>query len=317
MRQQRRLRNLRRRVSTWALPPLIWIVGHTPTWLLRPCFRGIARIAARTRIGHTARAQLGQMLGDRYTAEQRAELAANLCRNLADAFVDVAAVLYRDFDDVDARVDDSEARRIFEVHADVIGRGFVGVTGHVGNWELLPRFGLRSSPCPVQGIVAKRLPNPWLNRIVEDVRNRTIGCPTIYRDAPPSVLLRVLRGGGVVGILPDQDVPALPGVFVEFFGRPAYPPVGPARIAIAANRPIVPLFLVHAGGGQYRVVAREPIVPDPGNPRGEEILRLTQAYTTVIEEVIRDHPDQWPWFHARWETTPEKLELRGRERVAL
>ena len=106
----------------------------------------------------------------------------------------------------------------------------------------------------------------------------------------------------------------LSGMFIEFLGRPAYTPVGPARIAIAAKAPILPTIL-YREGKRLRVRIFDPIRPDLSLSRDAQIAQLTKAWSSVLEDFIRENPEQWPWIHNRWRTTPEKLEARGRRHL--
>ncbi len=106
-------------------------------------------------------------------------------------------------------------------------------------------------------------------------------------------------------------MPSLAGVFIDFLGRPAYTLVGPARLAVSTGVPIVVTAMLRRGDG-YVAHVNDPIFPDPTRPREEEVLRLTLEWSRQIQELIRRHPEQWPWFHNRWKTTPEKLAARNR-----
>jgi KDO2-lipid IV(A) lauroyltransferase len=109
--------------------------------------------------------------------------------------------------------------------------------------------------------------------------------------------------------VPDQDIEEVGGVFVDFFGRPAYTPIGPARLALATGAPIVVTFSKRVGD-QFEAVVNDLIEPDRRAPREEEIVRLTRAWSAQMEAFIAAHPEQWIWFHDRWQTTPQDVARR-------
>ena len=128
---------------------------------------------------------------------------------------------------------------------------------------------------------------------------------TIYGEEAARELSRLLRKNEIVGILPDQDINSLKGVFVDFFGRPAYTPVAPVRLALSTGSPIVVNFLIRQPSGRYRLVLGEVIRPKIEATRDEAVRKYTEAWMKQFEEVIRRYPDQWAWMHNRWKTRPE------------
>ncbi len=213
------------------------------------------------------------------------------------------------------RCDDAAAREMLEGFRREWDGGWIGVTGHLGNWELMGQWLACHPDLDYAGSVARRTSNPHLARVVDDVRGRH-GMRTLYREDSSSQLVRQLRAGKVVGMVPDQDVAAIGGVFIDVFGRPAYTPVGPARLSLAAGVPIVVGAMLRRDNG-FEVVVSAPIHPDRRAPRNQEILRLTRAWSADIEAIIRSEPAQWAWFHDRWRTTPARLEARQRQRLEL
>jgi KDO2-lipid IV(A) lauroyltransferase len=294
--------------------PLLWVCERIPFRVLRGMLR--AGVAPLVHLAIRARCDANLILafGDEFDRTRRRTIVRQLARNLTDFVAETLAAARHGEPFWAARIDDTEARARLAAFEPSIPHGYIGLTGHIGNWELLAAWSSRRTR-GMGAVIGKRLPNPYLNRIVERLRRR-FGLDTYYRDESPTLPIRLLRAGRVLGVVPDQDVKLLSGMFVDFFGRPAYTPTGPARLALAAQAPIVCAFLLREGD-RFRVVVDEPIRPRPHLPRGEEIARLTREWSRRVEAAIRAHPEQWAWFHDRWSTTPEKLEQRGRAALDL
>jgi KDO2-lipid IV(A) lauroyltransferase len=180
------------------------------------------------------------------------------------------------------------------------GRGAMMVTAHCGNWELL------CARIPVGGIpltsAVRQLDNPKLDHLITTVRTR-FGTEILPRG--PSAgrkLARALAKNRVVGLLIDQDIRDVPGVFVPFFGRPAWTPSGAATLALRLGCPVIPTFIHRLPDGSHRTEVHPPLPIPVGGSLEDRVQQLTAASTAAIERQIRAHPDQWVWMHRRWRT---------------
>jgi KDO2-lipid IV(A) lauroyltransferase len=281
-----------------------------PPSVQRRVYAATVRPMLRLMYGARVRDNLSRAFGAQLEDARREEILSEMCRGLAMLPADWTAFARMGPKFFDAFVDGEDGRRRLNDFERRWPGGWIGVTGHVGNWELLGQWLLHSGLRPMGGVIAKRQPNPHLNRLIDKMRGLH-GMRTLYRDQPVAEIARLLKNGHSIGIAADQDVVSLPGVFVDFLGKPAYTPAGPARLALSANVPILVGAMLRAGDG-YRVQINDPIFPDHGRPKREEIFRLTAEWSRQVEELIRQHPEQWPWFHDRWKTTPEMLESRAR-----
>jgi KDO2-lipid IV(A) lauroyltransferase len=129
--------------------------------------------------------------------------------------------------------------------------------------------------------------------------------PTFYQDENPRELLRQLRRGGVIGVVADQDVEKLEGVFVDYFGRPSHTPVAPVKLAQLTQAPVLMGALIRKGHRYEVVFDPEPLRVPKGADDGE-IARSTEVWSKRLEGWIRRYPDQWVWMHDRWRTQPTK-----------
>jgi KDO2-lipid IV(A) lauroyltransferase len=266
----------------------------------------------RRQLGETADNQLAAAYGDEMSSEERKQVAKEVGDSFGYYIAENLAILHHGTEVFKDRVEDQAARETFERFQENWDGGALGITAHIGNWEMTAQWVDRNWKNRLGGVVAKRTANQYLDKIIVDFRSQT-GLPTIYQDESPAKSIRVLKAGKVIGILPDQDLRNSSGIFIDFFGRPAYTPIGPARLALAARVPMFTAFCLRSESG-FKMVVNEPIYPDFSRPRNEEILRLTKAWSEQVESVIRSAPGQWAWFHSRWRTTPEKLKAHGRER---
>ena len=110
-----------------------------------------------------------------------------------------------------------------------------------------------------------------------------------------------LRGNGIVAIVPDQKSE---DVFVPFFGRLAGTVAGPAVLSLKTGAGILPMFCPRQPDGTYRVVILPEIDPTPTGDTDADIRRIMAEITRVIEDIVRQYPDQWLWLHDRWRVPP-------------
>ena len=197
--------------------------------------------------------------------------------------------------------DHVEIRGLERVHAALAkGRGCLIATAHYGNWEL---FGaaLALSALAVNPIV-RELRSATLDRWI-DGRRRLVGMKPASRQRSLRGAVEALKANEVVVMLPDVDT-SVRGVFVEFFGRPAYTAVGPALLSARYGTPLLSGFLTRQGHGRHLLIVDEPVEADGVADTEDALVAATAAVTTRIEAQIRRHPEQWIWMHRRWRTQP-------------
>jgi KDO2-lipid IV(A) lauroyltransferase len=176
------------------------------------------------------------------------------------------------------------------------GKGVVLVTGHFGNWELIGAY-IRQSGFPLD-VVVKEQRNPFVDRWIDKNRMRQ-GVGIIKTGIATRAVVRSFSEGRLVAFVSDQYV-GEDGILVNFMGRPTTVSKGPAAFAVRLGLPIIVGFLVRTGPWKFKPVIFPALRPNPSTDREEEILRLTQAYTSLLEELVRKHPDHYLWMHRKW-----------------
>lgn len=183
------------------------------------------------------------------------------------------------------------------------GRGVLITTGHMGNWELLV-LGFAALYEPIS-YLARPLDNPKIDDLLTARRTR-FGNTPINKTNSAMLAIKILREGGILGILSDVNAHPKEGVFVPFFGRPACTASGAAMLAIRTNSMIYPTFCVwDAERRKYKFVHGKLLEPVITDDRKQDIIDTTAIYTAEIEKIIRLYPDQWMWIHKRWKTRPK------------
>ncbi len=185
------------------------------------------------------------------------------------------------------------------------GAGVVLVMGHIGNWELTCRM------APILGAVGVIAKRSW-HRSIDDMAERARianGVATLWRNDPSTgrQMLSLLRSGGALGLLIDQDIASVKNAFVPFFGRAAATPRAAAELALRFGATVLVVTMHRrgdrAGEGHQLEVVEVPYEQAPTDPDAE-VLRLTAACARIQEEAIRRHPAEWVWMHRRWKTRP-------------
>lgn len=178
------------------------------------------------------------------------------------------------------------------------GRGIVYLTPHLGCFELCAqatarRWSGEHGPITVLYRPARQ---PWLAKVMETARNRPgmQAVPTTL--AGVRQMIKALRRGEAVGLLPDQVPPEGQGHWAPMFGRNAYTMTLAARLALQTNAAVVLVRCERLSWGRGFVVFFEPL-PVPLNAHLETaVLQINQA----MEHVIRQCPEQYLWGYGRY-----------------
>jgi KDO2-lipid IV(A) lauroyltransferase len=189
------------------------------------------------------------------------------------------------------------------------GNGFIGLTGHFGNWELMALA--LSLEGRTLAVIGRELDNPLLEPYLSGLRGR-FGNTVIAKDGAMRETLKVLRRGKAVGFLLDQDALGS-GVFTRFHGRWASTHPTAGLLAVKYGLPIVPIFNRVHSDGTLTVVIHPPLrVSSTGHPE-RDIWIATQLMTRCIEAAGRHDPARWFWMHRRYKTQPADSQLPPEE----
>jgi KDO2-lipid IV(A) lauroyltransferase len=183
------------------------------------------------------------------------------------------------------------------------GKGVLYLTGHIGAWEL-SSFAHALYGFPLH-YMARPLDNVLLDALVNQYRGLS-GNKPIFKNESARQVLRVLKEAGTVGILADQNTMPEEGVWVDFFGTPACTTTGIARVALHTDGAVVPGYAYWDENlRKYRLRFEPPVQLVRTGDTERDILENTQRFAKVIEQIIREHPEQWVWIHARWKNRPK------------
>ena len=291
-----RWRQWRRRFWFRMTQGVLWTVGVLPVNAGRRLCRDLARLGAATRPRERGRARRNLELvfpdqSSGWREELRRRSALSLGETLyATLTVDKLAV--RGFPGV-TEAPGPDGRGALAVLRDLLdqGRGVLLVTGHLGCWELLGAW--LAQGVPRAAVVTGTVRNPAVDRLLQD-RRRALGIEPLARSRGARPVLRALAAGAAVGVLIDQNT-GVASAPVSFLGHPAPTPLGPARIARRRGVPLLPAVMVREEVGW---VVRHGVPIDPA--AADDEYDLTARCNRALEEMIWRNPDQWVWFHDRW-----------------
>lgn len=182
--------------------------------------------------------------------------------------------------------------------------GLLLLTPHMGSFEMAgqaiaERFGARQ-PMTVLYRPARQ---PWLRQLEETARARPGMATAPANLAGVRQMIRALRKGETVGLLPDQVPPDGQGVWAPFFGQLAYTMTLAARLAQQTGAQVLMLWCERLPDGAGYVV-RVSELAEPLPQRGEDEAALQLAAATAInrsmEVLIRQNPGQYLWAYHRY-----------------
>lgn len=192
------------------------------------------------------------------------------------------------------RIVTDDAKLFFELLDD--GKPALCFAAHLGNWEL-PAVMAAAHGLP--SAVLYRMPNnKAVAKEIARIRAPLMGRLIRSRAQAPLEMAAALERGDHLGMLVDQRFSR--GVDVTFFGRTCKANPTIARLARQFDCPVVGIRVIRLPDRRFRIAAEGPF-DLPRDEQGRiDVRQSTQAITSVIERWVREHPDQWLWFHRRW-----------------
>jgi KDO2-lipid IV(A) lauroyltransferase len=180
------------------------------------------------------------------------------------------------------------------------GKPGIIIVPHLANWEILAvvarKFGLKTvipfrAPANIRvagEVLARR--EALMGTLVENSRG------AVFRIAA------ALDQGAHLGMLVDQKLGG--GIDVPFFGRPALTNPLAAKLARQYDCPVHGARAVRRPDGGLHLELTGPITLPRDNGGQIEVFGATAVFNDIVEEWVREHPDQWFWLHDRWKHPP-------------
>jgi len=188
------------------------------------------------------------------------------------------------------------------------GRGMLLATAHYGSFEMTG-YVLSIFGCDIYSI-ARPLDNKYISRYIYGIRERA-GQKIVDKKGAAALMERIVSSGSALGFTADQDA-GRKGIFVDFFGRKAsaYKSIG--LLAITNSIPIA------VGYGRrvddrffFEIGVQRIIFPEEWADKDDPLTWVTAAYTSAIEDFIREDPEQYWWLHRRWKHRPKEERRRA------
>ena len=262
-------------------------------WVFLPNYRRLARRNVELAFGNEKSAAEKSRIVRRHFQQLGANLLSGIKLN-AMPLAEVAGLVATEGAD--------------EVHRELrAGRPVVLALSHLGNWELFAQIIPHYFAYTRLSTVYQKLGNRYLDRFVRQQRAR-FGVELFDRSEGFQEAIRLLRGGGMIGILSDQHA-GDHGLWTPFFGRLASTSPLPGLLCKRTGAALIAASLFTDGPGRWRMVFRPA-----GNQPGDSVPSITARTNEMIADEIRRAPEDWFWVHNRWKTPRPNWLLRQYKR---
>ena len=227
-----------------------------------------------------------------WTTQQRKSLLKDCYRHYGMVFVDFFRLpkVKRENDTAIVNIP-PESIKLFKQN-----QGGIILTGHLGNWEYIgPFLSLRGIKCAgVAQIQHNSTSDVFFNELRKTDLMRIISV-----DAGSKVMIRSIRDGYYLGLISDQNA-GRRGTNAQFFNSPVSLPKGAAAFHLKTNTPILLGFCILSMDFTYHLSFQGMDMKGLPENSNDAIVEINQRYSKLLEEAVREHPQQYFWFHRKW-----------------
>jgi len=181
------------------------------------------------------------------------------------------------------------------------GRGLIVLTPHIGCFEIIGLYVAAEMPMTCMYSTPKRA---WMDNIIRSGRQR--GKMFLARADIGGVrtLLKALKRGEAIGLLPDQVPSHGEGEWVDFFGRAAYTMTLAGRLLEASGARVLMSYVIRRPHGDGYDIYFAPLDLQPGTA-------VTRQINSALEKIIRTCPAQYLWSYNRYKAPPGSLPVEN------
>ena len=167
---------------------------------------------------------------------------------------------------------------------------------HLANWEFA--INIAEKIYPKFSVIYRKANNPYVDKaILNSRKNQTI--TMIAKGASGAKgLASAIKTGSAIVMLVDQKMND--GISVPFFGQPAMTADAIAKLSLKYNYPIIPCQIVRTSGSNFTGILHPAMNYNATGDSRQDCYEIMLKINQQIEEWIRQHPEQWFWFHNRW-----------------
>lgn len=250
-----------------------------------------------------AKVNLDLAFGDKKSPEQKREIAICSYKNLIRVTFETILLQGIKKDSLLELVE-FENSDILE-KAIASKRPIIFITAHYGNWELgtlaiASRFNLALS------VVGRPLDWKWANEILVATREQ-FGVKMIPKNSAMKMMVEVMKRGGALGLVVDQNTSSKQGLIVDFFSKEARHTPTASILARKFNATVIPVFNYPIDYKRYKIKFYPPIDIKKSSDSKRDILTHTQKQANITEDIISKLPNYWLWLHKRWKNRYEEL----------
>ena len=274
------------------LNSLLWLLSKLPLTAIRWLGANLGLIALRLSKKSAHRLPNNLLLTGLATPATVKEMTRNTARALGMTLAEAALIAWpknrRRIDEIFV-VDQSfyAVKKILEA-----GNNVVFLTPHIGNFEVAVKYFAYHLPMKLN-ILYKPAKDPLLEEIMFKGRSEAniLPVPTTRRGVLS--LLKHLKSGGCIGVLPDNVASSGDGEWVKFFGQDVYATSLAAKITQIPATTVVIVSSLRTKSGFYSKCV-------PFEPSGSTTQAIMQELYLAIEELVREAPEQYYWSYDRF-----------------
>lgn len=183
------------------------------------------------------------------------------------------------------------------------GAGVLFLTPHMGCFEITAQaYALRFGARQPMTVLFRPARQAWLSELMTTARDRPGLHTAATTLAGVKQLIKALKSGHAVGLLPDQVPPDGQGVWAPFFGRDAYTMTLSARLAHTASTRIVFAWGERLRWGRGYLVHVRPFEQVLGAALSAEPALAARQINGAMERLVRECPRQYLWSYDRYKS---------------